>query len=50
LIALASRDTDAIIGFGSNVSAALLNNLDIGNASIANDLVCRSSDLWLGGY
>ena len=38
LIALASRDTDAIIGFGSNVSAALLNNLDIGNASIANDL------------
>jgi hypothetical protein len=38
LVALASRDTDAIIGFGSNVSAALLNNLDIGNASIANDL------------
>jgi hypothetical protein len=38
LIALASRDADAIIGFGSNVSAALLNNLDIGNASIANDL------------
>ena len=38
LIALASRDTDAIIGFGSNVSAALLNNLDIGNASVANDL------------
>ena len=38
LIALASRDPDAIIGFGSNVSAALLNNLDIGNASIANDL------------
>jgi hypothetical protein len=38
LIALASRDTDAIIGFGSNVTAALLNNLDIGNASIANDL------------
>ena len=38
LIALATRDTDAIIGFGSNVSATLLNNLDIGNASIANDL------------
>jgi len=38
LISLASRDPDAIIGFGSNVSAALLNNLDIGNASIANDL------------
>jgi hypothetical protein len=38
LIALASRDPNAIIGFGSNVSAALLNNLDIGNASIANDL------------
>ena len=38
LIALASRDADAIIGFGSNISAALLNNLDIGNASIANDL------------
>jgi hypothetical protein len=38
LIALASRDKDAIIGFGTNVSAALLKNLDIGNASIASDL------------
>ena len=38
LISLASHDSEAIIGFGSNVSAALLNNLDIGNASIANDL------------
>jgi hypothetical protein len=38
LIALASRDPNAIIGFGSNVSASLLKNLDIGNASIAEDL------------
>jgi hypothetical protein len=38
LIALASRDPNAIIGFGSNVSASLLRNFDIGNASIASDL------------
>ncbi|MFN2530637.1 MAG: hypothetical protein ABR555_04990 [Pyrinomonadaceae bacterium] len=38
LVSLASRDPNAIIGFGSNVSPALLRNLDVGNASVANDL------------
>jgi hypothetical protein len=38
LIALASRDPDAIIGFGSNMSEELVGNLDIGNAPIAADL------------
>jgi len=38
LIALASRDPNSIIGFGSNVSPSLLRNFDIGNAAIASDL------------
>ena len=38
LIALASRDPNAIIGFGSNLSEQLVGNLDIGNAPIAADL------------
>lgn len=38
LIALASRDPNAIIGFGSNLSEQLVENLDIGNAPIAADL------------
>ena len=38
LIALASRDPNAIIGFGSNISEQLIRNLDIGNAPIAADL------------
>jgi hypothetical protein len=38
LIALASRDPNAIIGFGSNMTEQLVNNLDIGNAPIAADL------------
>ena len=38
LIALASRDPNAVIGFGSNVTEQLIGNLDIGNAPIANDL------------
>ena len=38
LIALASRDPNAIIGFGSNITPTLLNNLDVGNASIMADL------------
>ena len=38
LVALASRDPEAIVGFGGNVSPALLQNLDIGNAAIAQDL------------
>ena len=38
LIALATRDPNAIIGFGSNLSEQLVGNLDIGNAPIAADL------------
>ena len=38
LIALASRNPNAVIGFGSNMSEQLVNNLDIGNAPIAADL------------
>jgi hypothetical protein len=38
LIALASRDPNAVIGFGSNMTEQLVSNLDIGNAPIAADL------------
>jgi hypothetical protein len=38
LIALASRDPNALIGFGANVSEQLIGNLNIGNAPIAADL------------
>ena len=38
LIALANRDPNAVIGFGSNVTEQLVANLDIGNAPIATDL------------
>ena len=38
LIALASREPNAIIGFGSNMTEQLVENLDIGNAPIAADL------------
>jgi hypothetical protein len=38
LIALASREPNAIVGFGGNVSPALLQSLDIGNQAIAQDL------------
>ncbi|HEY2961277.1 MAG TPA: hypothetical protein VGJ37_02610 [Pyrinomonadaceae bacterium] len=38
LIALASRDPNAVIGFGANVTEQLIKNLDIGNAPIATDL------------
>jgi hypothetical protein len=38
LIALATRDPNAIIGFGANMSEQLVGNLDIGNAPIAADL------------
>ena len=38
LIALASRDPNAVIGFGSNVTEQLIGNLDIGNAPFAADL------------
>jgi hypothetical protein len=38
LISLASRDPNAVIGFGSNISQQLLQNLDISNASVVGDL------------
>lgn len=38
LIALANRDPNAVIGFGSNVTEQLVANLDFGNAPIAADL------------
>ncbi len=38
LIALANRDPNAVIGFGSNISEQLIGNLDIGNAPIGADL------------
>ncbi len=38
LIALASRDSNAILGFGGNVSEALLRNLRISNDSVAREL------------
>ncbi|MDQ2920768.1 MAG: hypothetical protein M3R52_04010 [Acidobacteriota bacterium] len=38
LIALASRDPNAVLGFGGNISAALLQNLRISNDVIAREL------------
>jgi len=38
LVSLASRDPNAVIGFGSNISPQLLQNLDVSNASFAGDL------------
>ncbi|HEU5132289.1 MAG TPA: hypothetical protein VFT26_09310, partial [Pyrinomonadaceae bacterium] len=38
LIALANRDPNAVIGFGSNITEQLVASLDFGNAPIANDL------------
>jgi len=38
LIAMASRDPEAVISFGSNITPQLLQNLNIGNDSIASDL------------
>lgn len=38
LIALANRDPNALIGFGSNLSEQLIRNVDFGNAPIAADL------------
>ena len=37
LIALASRDAKAVIGFGANLPPALLANLNVGNDTIARD-------------
>lgn len=38
LIAFASRDPNAILGFGGNVSAKLLENLSLSNDSVAREL------------
>lgn len=38
LIALASRDPNAIIGFGGNMNEQLVSTFDIGNAPVAADL------------
>ena len=38
LVSLASRDPNAVIGFGGNISPQLLQNLDVTNASFAGDL------------
>jgi hypothetical protein len=38
LIALASRDPNAVIGFGSNLSKQLLQNLDLGNVAMEQEL------------
>lgn len=38
LIALASRDPNAVIGFGANMTEQLVENFDIGNAPIAAEL------------
>jgi hypothetical protein len=38
LQALASRDRDAIVGFGGNISPALLENLSLSNDTIAREL------------
>jgi hypothetical protein len=38
LIALASRDSNAVFGFGGNISPALLESLKIGNDAIAREL------------
>jgi hypothetical protein len=38
LIALASRDPNAVVGFGGNISEALLQNLRISNDGIAREL------------
>ncbi|PWT87972.1 MAG: hypothetical protein C5B55_13890 [Blastocatellia bacterium] len=38
LISLATKDPNAVIGFGSNMSPQLLQNMRIPNASVANDM------------
>ncbi len=38
LVALASRDADAILGFGGNVSPQLLENLSLSNDTVAREL------------
>jgi hypothetical protein len=38
LIALATREPNAIVGFGGNISTQVVKNLDLGNASFVGDL------------
>lgn len=38
LIALATRDPNAVIGFGANITEQLINNIELGNAPIKADL------------
>jgi len=38
LIALATRDANAVVGFGGNISPQVIKNLDLGNASFVGDL------------
>lgn len=38
IVALASREPNAVIGFGGNLSPEVLKNLDVPNASLAGDL------------
>ena len=38
LIALATQDANAIMGFGGNISPQIIKNLNLGNASFAGDL------------
>lgn len=37
LVTLATRDPDAVIGFGAEIPAALLSNLNVGNDTVAKD-------------
>src|SRR5207247_5635335 len=37
LLTLATRDPNAVIGFGANVPSALLANLNVGNDTVAKD-------------
>ncbi len=38
LISLATQDPTALVGFGSNISQKVINNLNLGNASFVGDL------------
>src|SRR2546421_11562260 len=38
LIALATRDPNAVVGFGANLSGQLLGKLDVGNDTLAKDV------------
>lgn len=38
LIALATRDSNAVMGFGANITRELLANLDVGNDTLAKDI------------